>query len=86
MGKSQYAGVSFPVQTRLRADLYGMVDALSKQAGTSRNKIVNQLVEVGIQSTLELLTDEVVRKLQEAAGDCVFQAIEKNPIQEGGDL
>ena len=43
-GKSQYVGLLFPVPTRLQAHLYGMVEALTHHAGTSRNKLMNQLV------------------------------------------
>lgn len=77
-GKSQYFGLLFPVPTRLQADLYGMVEALTHHAGTSRNKLMNQLVEVGIEATLEALPEEIVRQLQERSGEVIRVAYEKN--------
>jgi hypothetical protein len=66
-GKSNYAGAVYPVHTRLQADLYGMVEALTAHAGISRNKMMNRLVEVGVQTTLEALPDEVVLRLNDIA-------------------
>lgn len=77
-GKSLYVGLLFPVPTRLQAHLYGMVEALTHHAGTSRNKLMNQLVEVGIQATLEALPEEIVRQLQERSGEVIHTACEKN--------
>jgi len=77
-GKSQYIGLLFPVPTRLKANLYGMVEALTHQAGTSRNKLMNQLVEVGIQSTLEALPQEIVHQLEQRASEVIRTACEKN--------
>lgn len=77
-GKSQYVGLLFPVPTRLQAQLYGMVEALTHHAGTSRNKLMNQLVEVGIQATLEALPEHLVHQLHEQAADALHTALEKN--------
>lgn len=86
-GKSQYIGVLFPVPTRLQLNLYGMVEALTHHAGTSRNKIMNQLVEVGIQATLDALPEEVVIQLQERCGQVIGAAIEKNAgLMERGEV
>lgn len=77
-GKSQYVGLLFPVPTRLQAHLYGMVEALTHHAGTSRNKLMNQLVEVGIQATLEALPEQLVSQLEERSGEIILVACEKN--------
>jgi hypothetical protein len=84
-GKSRYVGLLFPVPTRLTADLYAMVEALTHQAGTSRNKLMNQLVEIGIQATLEVLPEEIVRQLRERAGEVLRIALEEN-AGEGGEV
>lgn len=77
-GKSQYIGLVFPVPTRLQIDIYGMVEALTHHAGTSRNKMMNQLVEVGIQATLAALPASVVEQLTERAESIVATSVEKN--------
>lgn len=77
-GKSQYTGLLFPVPTRLQANVYGMVEALTHHAGTSRNKMMNQLVEVGIQATLDGLPEELAEQLRIKSGDVLRVAIEKN--------
>ena len=80
-GKSQYVGILFPVPTRLQANLFGMVEALTHHAGTSRNKLMNQLVEVGIEETLKALPESVVRQIEEQANSALHTAMEKNAGQ-----
>ena len=80
-GKSQYVGILFPVPTRLQANLFGMVEALTHHAGTSRNKLMNQLVEVGIEVTLNALPESVVQQIEEQANYALNTAIEKNAGQ-----
>ncbi len=77
-GKAQYMGLLFPVPTRLQVDLYGMIEALTHHAGTSRNKIMNQVVEVGVQAILNALPEDLARQLQERAAEVVRIACEKN--------
>lgn len=77
-GKSQYVGLLVSVPTRLKVHLYGMVEALTHHAGTSRNKLMNQLVEVGIQATLDALPEEIVSQLQERSGEVILTACKKN--------
>ena len=80
-GKSQYVGILFPVPTRLQANLFGMVEALTHHAGTSRNKLMNQLVEVGIEETLKALPESVVQQIEEQANSALHTAMEKNAGQ-----
>ena len=80
-GKSQYVGILFPVPTRLQANLFGMVEALTHHAGTSRNKLMNQLVEVGIEVTLNALPESVVQQIEEQANSALHTAMEKNAGQ-----
>ena len=77
-GKSQYVGILFPVPTRLQANLFGMVEALTHHAGTSRNKLMNQLVEVGIDATLKALPESVVQQIEQQANSALHTALEKN--------
>ena len=80
-GKSQYVGILFPVPTRLQANLFGMVEVLTHHAGTSRNKLMNQLVEVGIEETLKALPESVVQQIEEQANSALHTAMEKNAGQ-----
>ena len=85
-GKSQYVGILFPVPTRLQANLFGMVEALTHHAGTSRNKLMNQLVEVGIEATLKALPESVVQQIEEQANSALHTALEKNAgLLESGE-
>lgn len=77
-GKAQYVGLLFPITTRLQVDLYGMVEALTHHAGTSRNKIMNQVVEVGIQAILDALPEDLALQLQQRAAEAASLACEKN--------
>jgi len=63
-GKSQYTGMLFPVHTRLQAPLYGLIEALTHHAGTSRNKVVNQLLEVGLEATLAALPEDLAEDMR----------------------
>ena len=85
-GKPQYLGLLVPVPTRLQAHLYGMVEALTHHAGTSRNKLMNQLVEVGIQATLQALPEEVVFQLQQSSDDAIQTVCKRNAglLERGG--
>jgi hypothetical protein len=86
-GKSQYTGLLFPVPTRLKCDTYGMVEALTHHAGTSRNKLMNQLVEIGIQATMDALPEDVVRQVNERASEVITAVLEKNAgVLERGDV
>ena len=77
-GKSQYTGMLFPVPTRLQAPLYGLVEALTHHAGTSRNKVMNQLVEVGLEATLASLPDDLAEDLRRRSGEVIHESLSKN--------
>lgn len=86
-GRVQYVGAMFAVPTRLQAHLYGMVEALTNHTGTSRNKVMNQLVEIGIQATLDALPEELVNQLHERSGEALRAGLEKNgELMEAGEV
>ena len=86
-GKPQYTGLLFPVPVRLQSHLYGMVEAMTHHAGTSRNKWLNVLIEIGIEETLKGLPADVVSRLDQSAASVLATALEKNAGQlERGDL
>lgn len=79
VGSSKYTGAVVPVQTRLQAHLWSLVEALTQRAGTSRNKVMNQLVEVGLQSTLDALPEDVALELNRVSGQLLYKlAIDDN--------
>ena len=81
-GSSSYTGMTFAVHTRLQVDLYPMVEALTKQAGTSRNKVMNQLVEIGINTTLASLPKELVSQLHRSADQILHSAMQEAAAAE----
>jgi hypothetical protein len=86
-GRSQYVGLLFPVPTRLTLDVYSMVEALTQRAGTSRNKLMNQLVEAGIEAVLAELDPVVVMDLRDQADRTVSVALERNAgVLERGEI
>lgn len=86
-GRSQYIGLLFPVPTRLNLDVYSMVEALTHRAGTSRNKLMNQLIEAGIEAVLKELDNDVVTEIREKANDIANFALEKNTgLMERGEM
>lgn len=85
--KSQYIGLVFPVPTRLQPQLFGYVEALTHRAGTSRNKLMNQLVEVGVNATLQALPNNVRQQIEDSAAHAVQIAVEKNAgLLERGEI
>lgn len=77
-GKQQYVGMLFPIPARLQANIYGLLEALTHHAGISRNKMVNQLLEVGLMTTLDALPEELRHQLESRSGDVIRTAFEKN--------
>lgn len=76
-GKSQYFGLLFPVTARLHPHLYGMLEVLTHHAGTVRNKVLNQLLEVGIEATLNALPDELCEDFQRQSSQIQYEAMKK---------
>lgn len=58
-GKPNYNEFSHPVQVRLNSTLYAQIEALTMHAGTSRNKVMNQLVQLGVDEVLSSLDESV---------------------------
>ena len=74
-GESKFVGTTFPVQTRLQGNIYGLVEALTQRAGTSRNKVVNQLIEVGLEATFDALPEEVAIELRRVSSQILYEAM-----------
>lgn len=66
-GTSAYSGVMLPVAARLDVKNFPMVEALTAHLGTSRNKVINDLLAVGIETLLSGLSAEVVDDLNKNA-------------------
>lgn len=80
-GRSNTIGIQLAVSTRLDPPAFGMVAALTEMAGTSRNKLMNQLVEIGIESVLQQLSPDAVENLYNRAGHFVKAAIKEDAAQ-----
>lgn len=79
--KSHIKGVMFPVQTRLYPISYGYVEALTQRASTSRNKIMNQLIEIGLDTLLNVLPEDLAKELNSRAAE-VIQQSQKGALSE----
>lgn len=88
-GTTDYSGILFPVHTRLHGHLFGMVEAMTEQSGLSRNKLVNRILEVGIDATLKSLPPEMVEELRLRSGHFIHQSVfkgdKKNPWESGNE-
>ena len=82
LGKSQYIGAVFPVQARLQAPLYGFVEAFTAKAGTSRNKVLNQLIEIGIEEAMKALPPEVAADIRGHAGKIIMDNAKTSETDE----
>ena len=81
-GESQYAGGVFPVQARLQASLYGFVEAFTAKAGTSRNKVLNQLIEIGIEEAMKSLPPDVAAEIRGHAGQIIMDDLKNSKKDE----
>jgi len=77
-GKPQYTDMVFPVHTRLQAPLYGLVEVLTHHAGTSRNKVVNRLLDVGLEATLGALPEDLAEDLRRRSFEVIQVSLSRN--------
>ena len=56
----------------------GAIEALTHHAGTSRNKVVNQLLEVGLEATLAALPEDLAEDLRRRCGEVIHESLSKN--------
>lgn len=86
-GREQYIGLLFPVPTRLELETYGFLEALTHRAGVSRNRMVNSLLEVGIETVLNSLSADAFDQIREAADRVQETALAKNAgLLERGEV
>jgi hypothetical protein len=76
--RPQFVGLLFPVPTRLTLEIYSMVEALTHRCGGSRNKMVNQLLEAGIEAVISKLDGDIAMDLQNQADRTSAVALERN--------
>lgn len=86
-GSSRYVGAVLPVSVRLELGLYAMVEVLTQRAGTSRNKVMNQLVEVAIDTVLSELPEQTAIELRQEEGRVLMKLLKQvEPVrQESGE-
>jgi len=76
-GSSRYIGAVLPVSVRLELGLYAMVDVLTQRAGTSRNKVMNQLVEVAIDTVLNELPEQTAMEIRQEQGKVLIELLKQ---------
>jgi hypothetical protein len=67
--------------TRLERHLFERVEGLAALAGTSRNKVMNQLVEIAIELTLEELSPEAVKQVLREGGKAASALDERKTVE-----
>lgn len=82
--KSESMGLPFPVSVRLESNIYGCVEAFAHQSGSSRNKIINQLLEIAIDATLSSLPADLAHELTRLSCEFILKASEKASSSNGG--
>lgn len=72
-GTCRSGGVLYPVHTRLTAENYGLLEAMTRTAtsGTSRNMMVNQLLALAIQITMDALPTDLADSLNHLKGQII---------------
>lgn len=76
-GESRYVGVLFQIPLRLPLHTYSMVEALTKRSGISRNKIVNRLLDAGIEAVIAELDEMVVMDIEKQASRIATVELER---------
>ena len=85
--KSQYLGLLFPVPVRLQLDTYALVEVLTHRAGVSRNKMLNRLIDAGLDSVLLHLDEDSRAAIQQEAEAIQQEAVTKNAgLMERGEV
>lgn len=84
-GHSLHAGLLMPTSVRLDFRHHAMIDAMASHMGTTRNKVINQLVDISIESALKALPTKVVKELRARAAENAARIIESKTA-EGGTL
>lgn len=66
-GRSGYTGVVIPTTLRLPAYLMAHADELAHRAKISRNYMLSQLVEAGIDAVFAQLSDDELREIHDGS-------------------
>lgn len=75
--------MTFPVMARIEPHLFGLIEAMTEKAGSSRNSIINQLIQVGISATIGALDEEISEELCRR-GDSFVETAMVKAASEGG--
>ena len=81
-GEHFYKGMLFQTPVRLPLLTYGTVEALAKRSGLTRNKVLNRLLDAGIEAVMAQLDELVVMDIENQAGRIATVEFERN----GGEL
>jgi hypothetical protein len=81
-GESTYVGASQHVSARLHLSNYTMLQAMTEEAGTSRNQVINQLIATGIDSVLLALPDDAMARIEERRKGILAGLVKANNLEE----
>jgi len=82
-GTSEYDGLLFPVSARLEPFNFGFLEALTSQAGTSRNKMINSLLEIAVEQVVTNLDPEIAIEIRRHCSAIVRAAIDNKSGERG---
>jgi hypothetical protein len=82
-GTSKYSGLVHQIPLRVEYPLFSRIEMITRYTGISRNKIINDLLWVGIEEVLNNLDPEVVMKMQEHDRELEDQALQ---AAENGEI
>jgi len=81
-GKSEYHGGVHAISVRMPTFLYGTVEALCKHSGMSRNKLICQVLEVGMERVFEGLTEDDFRSISKLRYDAIVELASSTPVEQ----
>jgi len=83
--KVSYVGRLFPLSARLKPDTFAYLEAMALHSGISRNQIVNRLLDVGIDTTMKALPQDLVEKLNRRASEVLAASVKSDSGIDGSD-
>jgi len=84
-GVSRYVGLVTPTTLRLPVLFMGYVDELAARAGVSRNHMLTQVIECGLDSIWSVMSDSDCSEISRAGGQRSHDLSKKALSVEGND-
>lgn len=81
-GKSDYAGGIHAMSVRMPTFLFATVEALCKHSGMSRNKLICQALEVGMEHVFSELTPEDYEAISRLRYDTIVELARTSSVEQ----